>query len=899
MGALPSPELPTGPRRDLVDALHGLHHQAGWPSLREMAREVGCSHTTVSAAFSEPRVPRWGLLELLVETLDGDTERFHHLWLEASAAAVSGSVSPIAPEPVPPVPATAPRQLPAPVRAFIGREAQLDALDELLRADPDGGARLAVVTGTAGAGKTALVLRWAHRVVDRFSDGQLYLDLGGFGPRAPMSTTEALEALLRGLGTEGAAVPRAIEQRSAALRTLLADRRVLLVLDNAVSTDQVRALLPGGAGCAVVATSRTNLAGLVAREGARRVDVDLLSDAEAHALLMRLVGRRVEIEPAAAARLAQLCARLPLALRIAAELAAARPASTLADLVAELDHDPDRLDLLRVADDEHTAVRSVFSWSWRHLGDDAARAFRLIGLHAGADISLSAAAALLGVTERVARMTLDELVRANMLSETADRHYVMHDLLRGYAAESTSGLKQGDRDAALGRVHAHYLATASAAMAAERGPTWRPPDLPPPTSPAPRFPDPIAARDWLRREWSVLVATAESPDADYEYVRDTAAVLHDHLDDQGHFDEAIRLHRRVRDLAGALGRPSDEADATDDLAVICRRIGNYEDAEHLHRLALAGRRAAGDPAGQAQSLHRLGVLCWRRGRYDEADAYLDEAATLYAHSADPVGEGQACYARGIAKRRQGLYLDAVQLHSRAIDLLREVGDRRGEGAATNNLGVVWLFLGRYAEAARCFDEALAVYTAVDHPIGVAVCRDNLGSLASRERRFEDAMSHHSDALEAFVRLGYPAGQGDSHRGLGVALAGLGRRDEAVDQLEHALRIGERVGEASVVTQTLCDLGSVRLARGELDAAEEAWSHALTFATSAGDRYEQARAHHGLGQVHAARGDAAEAVRLTTLADATFLELSVEEASTTDVPISGQRTAVRDLAAGSG
>lgn len=899
MGALPSPELPTGPRRDLVDALHDLHHRAGWPSLREMAREVGCSHTTVSAAFSEPRVPRWGLLELLVETLGGDTERFHHLWLEASAAAVSSSASPMAPDAVPPVRAMAPRQLPAPVRAFIGRESQLAALDELLHTDPDGGARLAVVTGTAGAGKTALVLRWAHRVVDRFGDGQLYLDLGGFGPRAPMSTTEALEALLRGLGTEGAAVPRGIEQRAAALRTLLADRSVLLVLDNAVSTDQVRALLPGGPGCAVVATSRTSLAGLVAREGARRVDVDLLSDAEAHELLMRLVGRRVEMEPAAAEQLARQCARLPLALRIAAELAAARPTSTLADLVAELDHDPDRLDLLRVADDEHTAVRSVFSWSWRHLDDDAARAFRLIGLHAGADVGLPAAAALLGVEERVARMTLSELVRANMLSETADRRYAMHDLLRGYAAESARGLEQGDRDAALGRVHAFYLATASAAMAAAQGPTWRPPDLPPAVWPAPSFPDPIAARAWLRREWSVLVATAESPNADYEYVRDTAAVLHDHLDDQGHFDEAIRLHRRVRDLAGALGRPSDEASATDDLAVICRRIGNYEDAERLHRLALAGRRAAGDPAGQAQSLHRLGVLCWRRGRYDEADAYLDEAATLYAHAADPVGEGQACYARGIAKRRQGLYLDAVQLHSRAINLLREVGDRRGEGAATNNLGVVWLFLGSYAEAARCFDEALAVYTAVDHPIGVAVCRDNLGSLASREHRFEDAMSHHGEALEAFVRLGYPAGQGDSHRGLGVALAGLGRRDEAVDQLERALQIGERVGEANLVTQTLCDLGGVRLARGELDAAEQAWSRALTLATSAGDRYEQARAHRGLGQVHAALGDAAEAARLAALADATFLELSVEEASTTDAPVDGRRAAVRDLSAGSG
>src|SRR5690606_22860222 len=254
-----------------------------------------------------------------------------------------------------------PRQLPAEVAGFTGRDAPLAALDGLL-AEPGPTVPIAVVSGAAGVGKTALALRWAHRVAGRFPDGQLFLDLHGYDPRQPVEAEEALAVLLRGLGVAGSALPRGLDERAAAFRSRLAGRRVLVVLDNAHAAGQVRPLLPGSPTCAAVVTSRDDLAGLVARGGARRIALDVLDDTEAVTLLRALIGDRVAADPAAALALARRCANLPLALRVAAELAAARPDLTIADLAADLSQEPRRLDLLDAAGDPGTAVRAVFSW---------------------------------------------------------------------------------------------------------------------------------------------------------------------------------------------------------------------------------------------------------------------------------------------------------------------------------------------------------------------------------------------------------------------------------------------------------------------------------------------------------------------------------------------------------
>ncbi|NUT96816.1 MAG: helix-turn-helix domain-containing protein, partial [Saccharothrix sp.] len=329
-----------------------------------------------------------------------------------------------------------PHELPSGVSAFTGRQAESAALDRALRTCADTTAPgIAVVWGTAGVGKTALATHWAHANRHRFPDGEVYLDLRGHHPERPLEPAEALARLIRSVAGD-AAVPDALEERAARFRTLIADRAVLVVLDNAASVDQVHDLLPGR-GAFTLVTSRHNMAGLVVRRGALRIRLDLLPQGDALALLRAVLGHdRVTAEPRAAAALVECCARLPLALRIAAEHIAERPAASLADLVHELRQEP--LGLLDLVGDDRTAPRTVFSWSYRHLPAHVATAFRRLGSHPGRDIDAPTLAALCDVDIATARRTLSQLANASMVAETDHDRFAPHDLLRGYAAELAS-----------------------------------------------------------------------------------------------------------------------------------------------------------------------------------------------------------------------------------------------------------------------------------------------------------------------------------------------------------------------------------------------------------------------------------------------------------------------------
>ncbi len=316
-----------------------------------------------------------------------------------------------------------------------------------------------MLAGTAGVGKTALAVRWARRAAAAFPDGQLYVNLRGYDPGAAGAPGDALAGFLRALGVAGEDIPAGEDERAAAYRSLLDGRRMLVVLDNAASVEQVRPLLPGSPTCLVVVTSRDSMAGLVARHGARRLALDMLPAADAIGLLRTLIGDRVDAEPGAAAELAGQCARLPLALRVAAELAAASPDSRLAELAGELAGEQRRLDLLDAGGDERTAVRGVFSWSYRHLPAAAARAFRLIGLHPGPDLDAYAVAALTGatgatgghggaaVTATQAKDALALLARAHLVHPVGAGRYGLHDLLRAYARELAAAEDGADEPA--------------------------------------------------------------------------------------------------------------------------------------------------------------------------------------------------------------------------------------------------------------------------------------------------------------------------------------------------------------------------------------------------------------------------------------------------------------------
>jgi DNA-binding SARP family transcriptional activator len=352
----------------------------------------------------------------------------------------------------------APAQLPAEVPAFVGREAELAELARL--SAPAGRSSLVMVSGTAGVGKSALAIRWAHQARESFPDGQLYVNLRGYDPQQPVPAVEALAGFLAALGVPARDLPLDLDERAARYRTQISGRRTLILLDNASSAEHVRPLLPGTPSCVVVVTSRDSLAGLVALHGAHRLDLDLLPTADAVALLRTLVGARVQDEPEAATVLAGQCARLPLALRVAAELATARPASPLAELVSELADQRRRLDLLDAGGDPRGAVRAVFSWSYRRLPADAARAFRLLGLHPGPDLDPHAAAALTGERLDATRRLLGVLVHAHLIEPVRAGRYGMHDLLRAYATDLAHAEdSERERSEALSGLACHYRET--------------------------------------------------------------------------------------------------------------------------------------------------------------------------------------------------------------------------------------------------------------------------------------------------------------------------------------------------------------------------------------------------------------------------------------------------------
>ena len=354
--------------------------------------------------------------------------------------------------------APVPRQLPALVPDFVGRAGELHALTS--RAGEPGGRTAAVcaVTGTAGVGKTATVVAWAHQVADRFPDGQIYVDLRGYDPAEPLPVTEALAGFIRALGWAGRDLPAEAAERAALYRSLLSGRRALVLLDNARSAEQVRPMLPGTPGCAAVVTSRDALSGLVARDGAQRLELDVLPAADAAALLCSLIGTRAEADPGAVLQLSAECAWLPLALRVAAELAAASPRAPLAGLVRQLADPRARLDRLDAGGDGRTAVRTVLSWSCRQLDGATARAFRLLGLHPAGEFGAPAVAALTGYGVAQARRVLDTLAHGYLIRPAGGDHHGMHDLLRAYAAEQAYlHDAEPDRRAAIARLLGYYL----------------------------------------------------------------------------------------------------------------------------------------------------------------------------------------------------------------------------------------------------------------------------------------------------------------------------------------------------------------------------------------------------------------------------------------------------------
>jgi tetratricopeptide (TPR) repeat protein len=606
-----------------------------------------------------------------------------------------------------------PRQLPAAPAQFIDRAAELAKLDELIGqdAEPGGEARVRAVVGSPGIGKSALAAVWAHRAAGHFPDGQLYVNLKGFGPAArPVLPEQAIRGFLQALGVPSAEIPESPDAQAALYRSVLAGKRVLVVLDNARDADQVRPLLPGGGRCAVLITSRDRLDGLVATVGARILTLDVMSEAESRELIVRRLGAaRAQAEPEAVADLARLCAGLPLGLAIVAARAAARPGFRLAALSAELGGGDARLDALETADTT-SSVREVFSWSYRQLSQPAARMFRLLGLHPGPDITVAAAASLGDIGCTPARRALAELTGAHLLTEHVPGRFTGHDLLRAYAAElAAEGEAEADRDLARRRLGDHYLHTAAAA--GRRLCPARPSVIlgtPQPGTVPEKFTSYAEALGWFNAEHHVLLAVADAAAAacDDACAWLLPALLTDYLNREGYWHDLAALGRAALAAAEQADDGLGRAHAHASIGVANLRVGCYRTARsHLLRASsLFGE--AGATAWQARNHLTLGVLFDRQGRHDKARRQAERALSLYQDLGYRAGEAHALENLGWHLAMLGSGQDAVDHCRRALDLNREVGNLVGEAHAWDHLGYAMHLVGDDAEAIACYRRAL-------------------------------------------------------------------------------------------------------------------------------------------------------------------------------------------------
>ena len=607
-----------------------------------------------------------------------------------------------------------PQQLPNGIAHFTGRKRELDALTALADGGDETASTLAVIVGTAGVGKTALAVHWGRRTAASFPEGQLYVDLRGFDPTGtPARSAVVVRGFLDALGVSAAQIPEGLDAQFALYRSLLVGRRMLVVLDNARDAEQVRALLPGAVGCVALVTSRNRLDSLVALEGARLVTLEPFSPAEARGLLDRRLGpERVAAESDAVRELADLCARLPLALNIAAAHAAVHPTSALTSLAEHLRETPGPLAALD-AGDAAANVRAVFSWSYRALGPAAARMFRLLSLNPGPDIGAGTAASLTGTDREQALAALGELVAAHLLAEPAAGRYAFHDLLRGYAAELTESTDSEDeRNAALHRLLDHHLHTAYAA-ALLIYPGRDRIELPParPGTRPEELADDAGAWEWLDAEHSALLAAID--DAAQRGFDHHAHLLPWTLvtffDRRGHWHDYVVTQTVALAAARRLGDGPGQARVHRTLGRAYMRLGSHSDVHHHLGEALRLSEQLGDQVGAAYN-HR--VIAWvddQQGRYREALGHVQQALELFQAAGHRVGLAQTLNAVGWYHSLLGEH-EAALVHCReALDLHHESGDEAGEAGAWDSLGHAHHHLGEYAEAVTCFSTALDLF----------------------------------------------------------------------------------------------------------------------------------------------------------------------------------------------
>jgi DNA-binding SARP family transcriptional activator/tetratricopeptide (TPR) repeat protein len=665
-----------------------------------------------------------------------------------------------------------PRQLPTGVAHFTGRAAELRVLDSVLDrvVSTDGTVPILAITGSAGVGKTTLALHWAHQVAQSFRDGQLYIDLRAFSPsRGVVRPADAIQGFLDALGVPKDRRPAGIEAQAALYRTVLASRRMLVVIDNAADEDQVRPLLPGSDRCLVLVTSRKRLAGLAALEGAQLLTLNVMSQPEAVELLASRLG--AELTGGAletANQLVTLCGRLPLALSIAAVKVVQSPHLDIAGLTDQMQDIRDRLEVLE-AGERGSSVRAVFSSSYRNLSRPAARTFCLLGLHPGQDIGIRAVASLVGCRVVQARRVLAELAGAHLIDEYAPGRWSFHDLLRAYANELAQGEEdQAERDSAIRRVLDYYLQTAwSAAVMLRPG---RDPAFGLDASAGGAEPECLHNADdamaWCEAERQVLV----------EAISWAAA--------EGFDAHAWRLPWALADYFAMTGW--------------------WHDLTVVMGTALEAALRAGDVAGQARAHHGLSRAQVRPGSLDASHKHVEQALALYRELGDEIGQASAHFQLGVILDYQGRTQEALTQAQQALQLGRASGHRGNEASALNMLGWLHAQLGHYELALRCCRQALVLYRALRDRLGEAGTWDSIGYVRHQAGDFTQAAKHYQQALQLSRDVSCRSAQATILDHLGDNSEAAASPNQARDFWRQALAImGDmQVAETSGIRQKL-------------------------------------------------------------------------------------------------
>ncbi|MDT0307276.1 tetratricopeptide repeat protein [Streptomyces sp. DSM 44917] len=599
-----------------------------------------------------------------------------------------------------------PAQLPAGAAAtFVGRQEQLDALDRLWeQAQAASSVMTAVIDGPPGAGKSALAIHWGHRMASAFPDGVLFTDLRGYGPddhagAGPLDPEPVLEGFLTALGVPADSVPTGLEERSGMLRSVVQGRRVLLVLDNAADSRQVEPLLLGAPGCAVLVTSRRRLTGVAVRSGAQHLALGAMPPEESQALLAAAIGPRAHADPQALRTLAQRCAHLPLALRIAAERVAVRGEAGVAELAAQLSAEPRRLDLLTATGDE-AAVQAAFSWSYRTLPPPHAKLFRLLGLHPARRISIPAAAALADAEPEETRRRIEHLADAHLLEEAEHGGYALHDLLRVYAASRAAAEdSQQERDAARQRLVDWYLLAADAAGRALA-----------PQRPVPAATTASAVRPPAFRSRQEAYRWFETEAAAFTAITRLAADQHE----SAAWQLPVRLWTWLQ-----LRKP-------------------WTLWKDTHETGLEAARSAGDAAGEAWIATNLAEAWRQTGQTERAEELYTRALAIRERLDSPHDLAWTLAGRGYLAIDQGDSAQAARTFTRALHLFTDIADRHGQAAMHAALGEVHSLQADQPRASACLEEALSLFARLHDGFGIGWTLMRFADLYRRHGRWDDA-----------------------------------------------------------------------------------------------------------------------------------------------------------------